>query len=174
LLAAFGLKRYHVVTPRNAFTSSVLFLKRASVLQGSLRQALNQGRLSDPSSSNSLPALHLVLALAHDVACAMLHLHSEHLIHADLKASNVLLTRGTAPMLTTASSTASRGSATDLLSPGSLAAQQQQLLQQQEFGAGFVGTDMTCAALLAASQAKAGGRFIAKVSMFCCRLHRSC
>jgi serine/threonine protein kinase len=90
----------------------------------------------------------------------MLHLHSEHLIHADLKASNVLLTRGTAPMLTTASSTASRGSAAELLSPGSFAAQQQ---QQQEFGTGGVGSDLTCAALLAASQAKAGGRFIAKV-----------
>jgi hypothetical protein len=102
----------------------------------------------------------------------MLHLHSEHLIHADLKASNVLLTRGTAPMLTTARSTASRGSATDLLSPGSLAAQQQQ--QQQEFGAGFVGTDMTCAALLAASQAKAGGRFIAKVSYVACGYSAAC
>jgi serine/threonine protein kinase len=138
------------------------------LLQGSLRQALNQGRLSDPSSSNSLPALHLVLALAHDVACAMLHLHSEHLIHADLKASNVLLTHGNPHMLTTASSTASRGSATELLSPGSVATQQQQLLHQQEFGAGFVGSDMSCAALLTASQAKAGGRFIAKVSVVAC------
>lgn len=132
--------------------------------QGSLRQALNQGRLSDQASSAAaLPALHLVLALAHDVACAMLHLHSEHLIHADLKASNVLLTRGTAPIVTAASSTGA-SSAADLMSPGGYAAQQQQL--QQEFGAGYgSGDHASCAALLAAAQSKAGGRLIAKVSL---------
>lgn len=33
-----------------------------------------------------------VLALAHDVAAAMLHLHSEGIVHGDLKAGNVMLT----------------------------------------------------------------------------------
>jgi hypothetical protein len=92
----------------------------------------------------------------------MLHLHSEHLIHADLKASNVLLTRGTAPIVTAASS-AGANSAADLMSPGGLTAQQQQQLQQQELEE-YVGGDMSCAALLAAAQSKAGGRLIAKVS----------
>ncbi|KAF6262437.1 kinase-like domain-containing protein [Scenedesmus sp. NREL 46B-D3] len=137
--------------------------------EGSLRQALNRGRLADPSSGDSAPALHLALALAHDVACAMLHLHSEHLIHADLKASNVLLARGTTPMLTAASSTGgSPCNATDFMSPDGLALeqQQQQQQQQQEFGPGWVGSDVSCAALLAAAQAKAGGRLIAKVADF--------
>jgi serine/threonine protein kinase len=33
----------------------------------------------------------LALCLAHDVACALLHLHSEGIIHGDVKAANVLL-----------------------------------------------------------------------------------
>jgi hypothetical protein len=49
---------------------SLTYTFNESASQGSLRQALNQGRLTDPSSSNSLPALHLVLTLAHDLACA--------------------------------------------------------------------------------------------------------
>jgi serine/threonine protein kinase len=38
-----------------------------------------------------------VLTLAHDVACAMLHLHKERIVHGDLKASNVLLSTGNTP-----------------------------------------------------------------------------
>ena len=37
-----------------------------------------------------------MLSVALDVARAMLHLHSEGLLHADLKASNVLLDKGPA------------------------------------------------------------------------------
>lgn len=65
-------------------------------LQGSLRAALDHKLLIDRTTG--LPALECVLFLAHDVACAMIHLHSEQLLHGDLKASNVLLKR-TAPRL---------------------------------------------------------------------------
>lgn len=37
-----------------------------------------------------------MLALAHDVAAAMLHLHSEGIVHGDLKAGNVMLTSSSA------------------------------------------------------------------------------
>jgi serine/threonine protein kinase len=59
------------------------------LLQGSLRTALDHKLLIDRTTG--LPALECVLFLAHDVACAMIHLHSEHLLHGDLKASNVSL-----------------------------------------------------------------------------------
>lgn len=111
------------------------------LLQGSLRAALNQQRLIDPSSPYRLPAVHLVLALAHDVACAMLHLHTEQIVHADLKASNVLLTKANtfAPFTVASGDTSSDG---DHAQPGS------------------------CAALLATAQAVAGGRLVAKVADF--------
>jgi serine/threonine protein kinase len=57
--------------------------------QGSLRDALDCGLLAKPGSFLAPSA---VLALAHDVAAAMLHLHSEGIVHGDLKAGNVMLT----------------------------------------------------------------------------------
>lgn len=97
----------------------------------------------DPASPYRLPAVHLVLALAHDVACAMLHLHSEQIVHSDLKASNVLLTKAnTFAPFTAALGDASLGGSGDQPNPGS------------------------CAALLAAAQAAAGGRLVAKVADF--------
>lgn len=111
----------------------VIFYEYVSLLlihvQGSLRSALNQQRLVDPTSPVRLPAVHLALALAHDVACAMLHLHSEQIVHSDLKASNVLLTKGNTMDLSADAANLRRGS---------------------------------CAALLAAAQAAAGGRLVAK------------
>ena len=61
----------------------------ASILQGSLRDALDRGQLSG-IAGYPLPAL--VLSLAHDVASALLHLHEGGIVHGDIKASNVLLT----------------------------------------------------------------------------------
>ncbi|KAF6253981.1 hypothetical protein COO60DRAFT_363306 [Scenedesmus sp. NREL 46B-D3] len=59
--------------------------------EGSLRDALDCGVLSKPGS---YLAPSVVLTLAHDIAAAMLHLHSEGIVHADLKAANVMLTNG--------------------------------------------------------------------------------
>jgi serine/threonine protein kinase len=57
--------------------------------QGSLRDALDCNLLSKPGS---FLAPSTVLALAHDIAAAMLHLHCEGIVHGDLKAGNVMLT----------------------------------------------------------------------------------
>ncbi len=65
----------------------------ACVLQGSLRDALDCGLLAKPGG---FLAPSTVLALAHDVAAAMLHLHSEGIVHGDLKAGNVMLTSSSA------------------------------------------------------------------------------
>ncbi|GBF95015.1 hypothetical protein Rsub_07516 [Raphidocelis subcapitata] len=69
--------------------------------EGSLRAALDCGLLAEPQADGGsasaaaprLTQLEYVLTLAHDVAVAMLHLHSENMLHGDLKASNVLLAR---------------------------------------------------------------------------------
>jgi serine/threonine protein kinase len=103
---------------------------------------LNQQRLVDPCSPYRLPAVHLVLALAHDVACAMLHLHSEQVVHSDLKAGNVLLTKANTQAPFTAAIGDSASSSRTLQRPDS------------------------CAALLSAAQAAAGGRLVAKVADF--------
>jgi serine/threonine protein kinase len=58
-------------------------------LQGSLRDALDCNLLSKPGG---FLAPSTVLALAHDIAAAMLHLHCEGIVHGDLKAGNVMLT----------------------------------------------------------------------------------
>ncbi|KAF8060546.1 RPL6 [Scenedesmus sp. PABB004] len=61
--------------------------------QGTLRDALDRKLLLRGSGAAMLqPAL--VLSLAHDVAAALLHLHSEGVVHGDLKAGNVMLTKG--------------------------------------------------------------------------------
>lgn len=52
-------------------------------MQGSVRDALDCGLLCSPGSYMAPSA---VLELAHDVAAAMLHLHSEGIVHGDLKA----------------------------------------------------------------------------------------
>lgn len=81
-----------------------------------------------------------MLALAHDVACAMLHLHSEQIVHSDLKASNVLLTKAN----TFAPFTAALGNSSMGRRP----------------------RPDSCAAMLAKAQALAGGRLVAKVADF--------
>jgi serine/threonine protein kinase len=57
--------------------------------QGSLRQAITEGLLDDRVTG--LPHYPTILSLALDIANAMLHLHSEGVVHGDLKAGNVLL-----------------------------------------------------------------------------------
>ncbi|WIA15154.1 hypothetical protein OEZ85_001840 [Tetradesmus obliquus] len=61
--------------------------------QGTLREALDQ-KCFLRNSSNGYLAPTISLSLAHDIAAALLHLHSEGVVHGDLKAANVLLTRG--------------------------------------------------------------------------------
>lgn len=112
-----------------------------------MRSALNQQRLVDPASPYRLPAVHLVLALAHDVACAMLHLHSEQIVHSDLKASNVLLTKAN----TFAPFTAALESSDHEANSSNSSARSK---------------PDSCAVLLAAAQALAGGRLVAKVADF--------
>lgn len=60
--------------------------------RGSLRELLNKGGFKQPGSS--LPDMAKVLETALDVARAMVHLHSENILHSDLKARNVLLKSG--------------------------------------------------------------------------------
>ncbi|KAI8467752.1 MAG: kinase-like domain-containing protein [Monoraphidium minutum] len=57
--------------------------------QGTLRRALDGGRLRDITTG--LTSLPLALQMARDVAAAMEYLHEESILHGDLKASNVLL-----------------------------------------------------------------------------------
>jgi serine/threonine protein kinase len=57
------------------------------LLQGTLREALDKRRLLQPGQAVVAPAA--VTLLLRDVAAAMLHLHSEGVIHGDLKAANV-------------------------------------------------------------------------------------
>ena len=61
--------------------------------QGSLRAALDAGRLRDARTGR--PDLQVMLPLSLDVARALHHMHQEQLLHGDLKASNVLLAQGT-------------------------------------------------------------------------------
>lgn len=68
--------------------TTVHYLSLCAV-QGSLRDALDCGSLCKPGSYLAPSA---VLSLAHDVAAALLHLHSEGIVHGDLKAGNVMLT----------------------------------------------------------------------------------
>ncbi|KAJ9511825.1 hypothetical protein QJQ45_004378 [Haematococcus lacustris] len=58
--------------------------------KGSLREALDQGAFMGPSGLK----YRAVLDTALDVAKAMLHLHSLNVLHADLKARNVMLKSG--------------------------------------------------------------------------------
>uniref|UniRef100_A0A383W883 Protein kinase domain-containing protein n=1 Tax=Tetradesmus obliquus TaxID=3088 RepID=A0A383W883_TETOB len=65
--------------------------------QGTLRDVLDNGMLlRGRGSSSSSRCMHpgLALGLAQDTAAALLHLHAEGVVHGDLKAANVLLTRG--------------------------------------------------------------------------------
>eukprot|EP00879_Flechtneria_rotunda_P020363 GHRR01021415.1.p1 GENE.GHRR01021415.1~~GHRR01021415.1.p1 ORF type:complete len:591 (+),score=196.37 GHRR01021415.1:254-1774(+) len=60
--------------------------------QGTLRDALDRQWLIKGSGATFLQP-SLVLSLAHDVAAAMLHLHSQGVVHGDLKAANIMLTK---------------------------------------------------------------------------------
>lgn len=62
--------------------------------EGSLRDALDCGLLCP---RGGFIDTCIVLAFAHDVAAALLHLHSEGIVHGDLKASNVMLTSSSDP-----------------------------------------------------------------------------
>jgi serine/threonine protein kinase len=83
-----ALSRRASVAPRGRDTAAAAATPNRA-LQGSLREALDCGLLAKPGGF--LPP-SAVLALAHDVSAAMLHLHSEGIVHGDLKAGNVMLT----------------------------------------------------------------------------------
>ncbi|KAI8472601.1 MAG: hypothetical protein J3K34DRAFT_457740 [Monoraphidium minutum] len=63
--------------------------------QGTLRQALDRGRLRSPRTGRT--HLPTALALARDVAASLQYLHSQQVVHGDLKASNVLLKTAALP-----------------------------------------------------------------------------
>lgn len=140
-----------------------VFAVPAACPQGSLRSALNQRRLVDPKSTDQLPAVHLVLSLAHDIACAMLHLHFERIVHSDLKASNVLLTKGSTGFECPATSVAAAAAANSSVSAAEAI---------REVLRGSDGTRRTgpkpssCSALLSTAQQVAGGRLVAKIADF--------
>uniref|UniRef100_A0A383WJF9 Protein kinase domain-containing protein n=1 Tax=Tetradesmus obliquus TaxID=3088 RepID=A0A383WJF9_TETOB len=77
--------------------------------QGTLRQALDAGLLVNKATGCHL--LPTVLSLAHNIACAMHYLHQEHIIHGDLKASNVLLKTCIPAMISSGSNCVSGNSA---------------------------------------------------------------
>lgn len=144
------------------------YVHRPLSVQGTLRSALNQRRLVDvstPHMANQLPAVPLVLTLAHDVACAMLHLHKERIVHGDLKASNVLLSKGNTPCGHLGSVPATDGAPRCQMpvSEGIC-----ELLNTRENGVAGSGEcrPESCAALMAAAQAASGGRLVAKVADF--------
>jgi serine/threonine protein kinase len=105
--------------------------------------------------------LPLVLALAHDVACAMLHLHHENVVHSDLKAGNVLLTRANMPPAAHALGLARAGDAPDAAAATAAADG-----DGSGSGSGLQLQPGSCAALLAAQQAATGGRLVARVADF--------
>lgn len=143
--------------------TSIPFSSPPPVLQGSLRTALNAQRLVEPGST--LPAVHLVLALAHDVACAMLHLHSEHVVHSDLKAGNVLLTKANSPPLglVAAAAAVAAASGGNPLAGAATAASGSNYSGSSGSGSSHRLRAGSCVALLEAAQAAAGGRLVAKV-----------
>lgn len=51
--------------------------------KGSLKDLLNNSGLRDPATGK--PDMPAIVATAMDIARAMLHLHSENIIHSDLK-----------------------------------------------------------------------------------------
>lgn len=110
----------------------------------------------------------MVLALAHDVACAMLHLHSEGLIHADLKASNVLLIKGIAHIaLTSSASNILRqlpASIADAAAAYAMGVGPDAAVVVSSYSS--TSSRLPCAMLLELAQAKCGGRLIAKVADF--------
>jgi serine/threonine protein kinase len=131
--------------------------------QGSLRSALNQYRLVDPSLTGHLPAVHLVLSLAHDIACAMLHLHLERIVHGDLKASNVLLTKGSTGFECPATSVAAAAAASLSVSAAEAI---REVLRGSDGKTRTGPKPGSCAALLSAAQRIAGGRLVAKIADF--------
>jgi serine/threonine protein kinase len=78
--------------------------------QGSLRTAMSEHLLDDRVTE--APHYPTVLALGLDIARAMLHLHTEGIVHGDLKMGNVLLkssqATGAAAGLRTGSGSSSR------------------------------------------------------------------
>lgn len=93
----------------------------------------------------------------------MLHLHLELIVHSDLKASNVLLTKGSTGFECPATSAAAAAAAS--LS-GSAAEAVRDVLRGSDGNIWTRPKPGSCSALLSTAQQVAGGRLVAKIADF--------
>ncbi len=67
-------------------------LRRAEFCDsGTLKAAIDDGKLHDLSSGAPRPVMSHILQLATDIAAGMSHVHSRRVVHGDLTPANVLL-----------------------------------------------------------------------------------